>query len=1058
MRSSSKTKTGRFFSRRWVKILAGIAGVIVVLLLLLPLGAKYFLTDWLEKNGADSASIDSLRFNPFKGSVTLQGLDVQVAGKSLLNHSRLEVDIGLGSLFHHDIRLEKVIYQDLNIDLEQYEDGNWRFASYTVTGSASEKTVDSPEDVVSAWAFLADQVVFRNCTIQLKTTDLEATLLIEEAELDDFTTRAGESAATFTFKGEFNGGSIELDLDHLQITPDLRIDGEVALSQIDLSILAPLLKDVLQPFSGVAGLAGKVSFSQSATEGMVVDYDGSIGLIEPNLGNSVFSTRAGQLNWKGKVHYSALSGAPMVVETDGVLSAEKYTLQLPEQDFLLDESGITFDGQTTVEIADTISVVSDSLLDITGTALALPDMKFTEERLVWKGKVQYSSGDEDTGLFVDSTGSLELGSYLFDSRAVAAPLISRGQNLNWQGRLAYGWEKGASETAVVLDGTLLGSELQTILEQQGLQVEEGKFELITKSRIGLAAEPEFSGESSFSLAMFHLFDAKAEASLLTLDSFAINGLQAPGGKKIMIEGLQADGLAASVVGDLPLRVTVPQIELKNIVTDDLASFTAGGLFVKNPLVTAVKNNAEVASLKSLNVEDISLNSSYAVGAQQIQLESLRFLKADNGSDGKAVCTLGNATLLDLSWSKEGGLQGDTLDLNDVVFSIIRDKNGEINISKQLQAMQLQSAQIEPLPQPVVTEKEQSEKSPFKINAIKMTGESGLFFKDYTLAVPFITDLSISKLEVGVIDSSKPDLKTTLLLVGDFEKRAPLEVSGDVSPFLEKPALKMKIKLKNYPLSKLSAYTVQSVGVALAQGQLKFKSTFTLEGDVLDMKNTIVLKKLKTETISKELAEELNNQLPIPLDTALSMLRDNKGNIELDIPLSGPVSDLDVGISDILITALGKAIIPAASSYLVYTLGPYGALAYVGMKVGEKMLQVTLPPVVFVSQESSLSDEHKKYLERVGKILQDRPETDMQICPFVTSWEFWPQDKVEKVKADTIEVDEKERAQLVQLGQDRATVVKTHLVDDYSIDASRLLICNTVIETDKKAVSEVKLQM
>ena len=919
---SSKTTAGRFFSRLWVKVFGTITCVIVVIFLLLPVGAKYFLTDWLEKNGADSVSIDSLRFNPFKGSVTLQGMDVQVGGKSLLSHSSLELDIGLRSLFNHDIRLEKAIYQDLNIDLEQYEDGKWRFASYTVVGSAPEKTVDSPEDVVSAWAFLADQVVFRNCTIHLKTADLEATLLIEKAELDDFTTRAEESAATFTFKGELNGGLVAIDLDHLQIVPDLRIDGEVALSQIDLSAFAPLLKDVLQSFSGFAGLEGKVSFSQSAAEGMVVDYDGSIDLTEPNLGNSVFSTRAGKFNWNGKVHYLS----------------------------------------------------------------------------------------------------------------------------------------GIDETAVVLDGTFGGAELQTSLGQQGLQIEEGKFKLTTKSRIDLAVEPEFSGESSFVLDMFRLADTKTKTPLLTLDSFAIDGLQTPGGKNITIEDVRVGGLAASVAGDMPLHIIVPQIELNNISTDDMVSFAADTLFVKKTLVTSVINNTEVASLKSLSVEDISLDSSSAVGAKQIQLESLSFLKADSGSDEKTVCTLGNATLFDLSWSKEGGLQGDTLDLNDLLFNIVRDKNGAINISKQLEAMQLQSAQPETLSQPVVKEKEQSEKMPFRLNAITMKGESGLFFEDYTLAVPFVTDLSISALEIGEIDSSRPDLKTTLLLAGELEKRAPLEVTGEVSPFMEMPALKMKIKLKNYPLSKLSAYTVQSVGVALAQGQLKFMSKFTLAGDVLDMKNTVVLKKLRTKTISQELAEELNNQLPIPLDTALSMLRDNKGNIELDIPLSGPVSDLNVGISDILITALGKAIVPAASSYLVYSLGPYGALAYVGMKVGEKMLQVNLPPVVFAPQKSSLSGEHKKYLERVGKILQERPETDVQICPFVTSWEFWAKDKVEKVKTDTIEIDEKEREQLIQLGQDRATVVKMHLVDDYSIDANRLLICDTVIETDKKAVSEVKLQM
>jgi hypothetical protein len=225
-----------------------------------------------------------------------------------------------------------------------------------------------------------------------------------------------------------------------------------------------------------------------------------------------------------------------------------------------------------------------------------------------------------------------------------------------------------------------------------------------------------------------------------------------------------------------------------------------------------------------------------------------------------------------------------------------------------------------------------------------------------------------------------------------------------------------------------------------------------------MKNNILLRKLETKTIEPELAAELNNQLPVSLDAALSLLRDNERNISLDVPLSGPVSELNVGISDVLVTALSKAIVPAASGYLMYALGPYGALAYVGMKVGEKMLEVKLPPIVFVPQEASLNEEHIKYLERIGKILQDRPEADIQLCPRVASWEFLTEEEKAAVPGGVVPVDGEKENDLLQLGQQRAVAVQNLLKEEYGIGHNRLLICDTAIDTKKDAVPAVLLQM
>jgi hypothetical protein len=292
----------------------------------------------------------------------------------------------------------------------------------------------------------------------------------------------------------------------------------------------------------------------------------------------------------------------------------------------------------------------------------------------------------------------------------------------------------------------------------------------------------------------------------------------------------------------------------------------------------------------------------------------------------------------------------------------------------------------------------------------------------------------------------------------LEGRAPVELSGTIAPFLQSPAADLRLNVKNYPLSALSPYTVKTVGTALASGQLRLESEMVLADDQLQLDNAVLLLQLQTKTITPALAEELDNQLPIPLDAALSLLRDDAGNIKLNVPLSGPVSELGVGISGVLITALSQAIVPAASGYVMYALGPYGALAYVGMKLGEKMLEVVLPPVVFAPQETAVIAEHIDYLDRVGTILSERPETDLQLCPTAASWELLTSEQREAMAETAIEVDAADREQLVELGQRRAAAVRDYLVETGGIQRDRLLICETRIITKQDAQPAVLLQM
>jgi hypothetical protein len=1054
-------KIKQFRLKRWMKICGSVALGLILFFLLLPVGAKYYLADWLEKNGADSATIAKLRFNPFAGRVTLGGLDVQLEGRSILYNASMVFDLGITSLFNRDFRVQKAEYHNLSIELQQYEDGSWRYGSYTLRGGKKEKKMESGEDVASAWNILADQVTLIDCKVHLKTPELVMDLMIDKAELIRLSTREDHPAGSFTFKGQLNNSPIDLQLDTVQLVPDLRLGGRISVAGYQLSDLSRLLKDVFPVFTGVAGFEGELFLSHGSNEGILVNYDGSIDLTDSDIDTVDLTTKIDGLSWKGQINYGQPKEGPQSIAADGRLTADNFDLELPASQLVAKESLIDLSGKTTVTIAENVLVENEGVLLLEGIELVSLPYGVTEKSLSWKGTIQFDSNHKQDGLFVRADGDLDLGEFQAGGGDGSTSFATGGGNLSWQGAVGFSKKQRGKQSAVELNGTLLGGNLHTTLADPQMRFGQGNVELKINSTFGFGENLEIGGVSSLVVDTFTLFEGESNTPLFSFEQLTMVELAGRGGRTLAVNDITTKEIKLALPGDLPLNIAIPEVRLSDFFTEDLANFTARELNLTSPLITAVKNNDELAGLDKLTLRKISVNEDTQIAVEDIQLQDFFFLNNNDDVAEKPVVSLSEATLSSTTWNKSEGLQIDTLHLNDLVAKVVRDKSGNVNISQRLAAMQQQGTgeKEEPVKDaPATSAGEESGNANFALQKIMVAGKNDIVFEDYTLAVPFVGNMAISQLEITGLDSSRPDQKTEFSLLGEFANRSPVEANGHFSPFKDKPAVDMQLELKNYPLSKLSPYTVQSVGTALASGQLQLKSSLVLADDRLDMDNAILLKKLETKTISPELAAELNNQLPISLDAALSLLRDNQGDIKLNVPLNGPVDELDVGISDVLITALGKAIVPAASGYLMYALGPYGALAYVGMKVGEQMLQVDLPPVVFVQQEATLTDEHTKYLERIGKILQDRPETDIQICPRVASWEFLSEQEKTALQGDNIAVDENSQGELLELGQQRAKAVQSLLENDYGITQNRLLICDTKVDTKRNAVPAVLLHL
>ena len=1092
------------WKKTWLLTLCGFLLSLTAFLVILPVATKYYLSKWLIDNGADKAVIEHVRINPFTGKAGLQGVTVQIGGATVLADADITFDIAMLQLFGKRAVVQSSLLKGISLDIELYKDGRMRFGSYT-TAPSSSSAIKQTKPQPSLWSFSANHIEMADSTVRFTMPELHLTLKIDKASLSKFTTAPGDKSGAFTLSGSVNGAPVAVDLKTLRITPDIVAQGDVHVAGFTLNTLSAFLQPTLNPFTGNASVDGNTMFRMTDAGDIFVDYDGMLSVDRGHIAGRSFSVKGAPVRWeKGKIHFSMTEKEGIKVDVNGRLTGKDIGVDIPDPVIKVRGPAVDINGEVKVTIDDTVKVDATAGLALKKPTFSMPPLSAGMKSLVWQGKnqrIRYTSGTKNTPLAVTVEGQLITDQPTFTDQDPEIQLATKSERISWNGTISYGagtgkrpisslktqgkfagnnlafsqgdflnyTQKSLTNSGSInvdfgtkvplklqLDTAIAGKDISLNLKGAGLTIHQQSIDITDKGKLSLKKNLTVQGTGSLKANGLTINTTKQKSPLADLKQFTIEAVQAPGGSTITIGKATADNLTVQIDGNMPLAVSVPDLTIHNLHSTDLKTYTIAKVTAQTPIITAKKNKAKLAGLNSLEIRHLTADTSGTVSIDRINFDDLSFLGTSK-KVGDNICTIGGAALSKIGWNPKTGLRGNSLSFSDLFCNLVREKDGGLVLAKRLAAMR------NPAEKPTkkaVTQNRKTETTPIALAKVTLRGKNTIHFEDHTLEVPFTSNLGIHTLQIQGIDSRKPDKPASLRMEGSLEKRAPLKITGTIAPFLQDLALQLHISLKNYPLSHLSAYTVQSVGVALASGSMRLTSDISLKKRQLDMKNKVVLQQLKTSTISKELAKKLDNQLPVPLDSALAMLRDRKDTITLDVPLSGPIDKLSVGISDILITALGKAIIPAASGYLVYALGPYGALAWVGMEVGSRMLEVRLPPVVFKPGDDSLPEKSEDYFKRLAGILQDKPDVDFRLCPKVSAWEADPDRTKEDGKKNDkpIQLSDRERNRLMELGQKRAQDVKKCLVEQYGCDKDRLLICTTRIEKDASAKPQVDIRM
>ncbi|MDP2156919.1 MAG: DUF748 domain-containing protein, partial [Nitrospirota bacterium] len=225
------------------------------------------------------------------------------------------------------------------------------------------------------------------------------------------------------------------------------------------------------------------------------------------------------------------------------------------------------------------------------------------------------------------------------------------------------------------------------------------------------------------------------------------------------------------------------------------------------------------------------------------------------------------------------------------------------------------------------------------------------------------NFSTNMLEMGgrVTGLSSEETKMAdVELRGKLDNYAPLEIIGKINPLRDDLFVDLTISFKDMDLSQLTPYSGRYLGYVIEKGKLGLNLHYLIEKKKLDSQNKILLNQF---TLGSQVDSPDATKLPVKL--AIALLKNRRGEIDLDIPVSGQIDDPQFSIGRIIIKILLNLLVKAATSPFALLGSLFGG--------GEELSYVE-----FDHGLSNLNEAGIKKIDTLIKALNDRPTLKIDI--------------------------------------------------------------------------------
>jgi hypothetical protein len=199
------------------------------------------------------------------------------------------------------------------------------------------------------------------------------------------------------------------------------------------------------------------------------------------------------------------------------------------------------------------------------------------------------------------------------------------------------------------------------------------------------------------------------------------------------------------------------------------------------------------------------------------------------------------------------------------------------------------------------------------------------------------------------------------LRGKLENYAPLEITGKINPLRNDLYVDLKAEFKDIELSPLTPYSGKYAGYAIEKGKLTLALKYLITRRTLDASNHVFLDQF---TFGNPVESPDATKLPVRL--AVALLKDRKGEINLDIPVSGSLDDPKFSVGGVVIKIIVNLLVKAATSPFALLGAIFGG--------GEEMSTLE-----FDYGKADLNASMVTRVNTLEKVLHDRPGLKLEIA-------------------------------------------------------------------------------
>lgn len=211
----------------------------------------------------------------------------------------------------------------------------------------------------------------------------------------------------------------------------------------------------------------------------------------------------------------------------------------------------------------------------------------------------------------------------------------------------------------------------------------------------------------------------------------------------------------------------------------------------------------------------------------------------------------------------------------------------------------------------------------------------------------------------------------------------IESDGSLSALDTDADAEMTLVVRQLDLVPFNAYLTQMTGYQLQRGLLDVDLDVAIHNGMLSGEIRLRLRNSRFEAVNEQVIRRLSQQIAMPVETALSLLRDDDNVVRLTIPLSGSLQDPNLGLGDLTRQLSRLAVQSAAGFYLRQSLQPYGALVSLASYAGSELLAIRLQAIEFESLSNELDTDAQAYLTKVADIMHGKTNLQLRVCPFVS---------------------------------------------------------------------------